>query len=392
MRVVLIAADWNNTGPVEGQAITLAEGLARYEVKSLIISSQLRERKLNPELPVLQRRFPVYEKLGSYEIYRLPVRLVMTRKRLLFFYLRVFWILFKRQWAVDVIQGIQLHSNGGLAAKLARIFGKKCVIKVVSSGFYGDLALFSGMPMSSRLNQWVRTANAFVTLNDDVMRDLVRSGLPKARMRKIIDGVDTGHFRPLGSPEGRHKARRSLGLGDKRLVLFIGRLNEENNLDVLMLAWQKVSANVPDARLVIMGDGVLRQPLESYGHQLGIDRSLKFMGLPPDTAPYYQSADVFVYPARSIAVATSVIEAMSCGVPVVTSRIAGTSDIMVENETGILCEPGDVRGLATALVYLLQNEQDSENMGRTARLRVEKNFSIEAYARRYLGLYQKLIA
>ncbi|MDD5541733.1 MAG: glycosyltransferase family 4 protein [Acidobacteriia bacterium] len=392
MRVILIAADWNNTGPVERQAITLAEGLARFEVKSLIISSQLRERKLNPELPVVIRNFPVHEKTAAYEIYRLPVRLMMTRKRLLFFYLRVFWILFKRLWGFDVIQGIQLHTNGGLAAKLARIFGKKCVIKVVSGGFSGDLALFSGMPMSSRLNQWVRTANAFVTLNDDVTRDLVRAGLPKIRMRKIIDGVDTGHFRPLGSHEAKRKSRRSLGLGDKRLVIFIGRLIEENNLDALMLAWQKVAAHISDARLIIMGDGVLRQPLESYVHQLGVDRALKFMGMPDDTAPYFQSADVFVYPARSIAVATSVLEAMSCGIPVVTSRIAGTADIMVENETGILCEPGDVRGLATALVYLLENEHDAESMGRAARLRIEKNFSIEAYARRYLGLYQKLIA
>jgi glycosyltransferase involved in cell wall biosynthesis len=390
MRVVLIAADWNNMGSVEDQAITLARGLARFEVRSLIISSQLKGPMRDPTIP-LPPRLPYHEKLPEYEIYRLPVRDVMTRKRLFLFYLRVAGILFKKIFRFRLIQGIQLHTNGGLAARMASFFGCRSVIKVVSTGFRGDLALFYGMPMSSRLNRWARQADAFVSLNDDVTQDLVRAGIPKSRIRKISEGVNTGHCRPVASEEEKTSLRARLGVAERQMVLFVGKLSEENNLDVLLLAWQKASAYLPKAQLFILGDGILRQPLEGYSQQLGLERRVKFVRGIEDTVPYYQSCHVFVYPARSVTVATTVLEAMACGAPIISTRIAGTSDIMIDSETGLLCEPGDVRALATAIVYLMNNPEDAAAMGRAARQRAVKHFSIEAYTGRYLSLYQQLI-
>ncbi len=390
MRVVLLAADWNNTGSVEDQAITLAEGLSRYEVRSLIISSQV-HGPIPQYAPPPPPRLPRHEKTPEYEIYRLPVKAIMTRRRLLFFYLRVAGILLNRFLRFSVIQGIQLHTNGGLAARLARIFGKKSVIKVVSTGTSGDIVLFAGMPMSSRLNRWARRGDLFVSLNDDVTRDLMRAGIHRARIRKISEGVDTKRFHPLPSQQDRVAQRNALGVGGHQLALFVGRLGEENNLDVLLLAWQKAVSYLPKARLVLIGDGLLRQPLESYAQQLGVDRTVKFTRMVEDTVPYYQSCHVFVYPARSVTAATTVLEAMACGAPVISTQIAGISDIMIDQETGLLCEPGDVRALATSMVYMLENPGDADVMGKNARLHAQKHFSIEAYAGKYLGLYQQLV-
>lgn len=389
MRVVLLATDWNNTGSVEDQAVTLAEGLARYEVRSLIISTQV-HGPLPEYAPPPPPRRAYHEKFPGYEIYRLPIRGVMTRRRLFFFYVRVGFLLLRRFLRFSIIQGIQLHTNGGLAAKLARLFGKKSVIKVVSTGNTGDLQLFSKMPMSSRLNRWARKAHAYVSLNDDVTRDLTHAGILRSRIVKISEGVDTTRYRPMGSVQERNAQRHAVGLGEHLLVLFVGRLCEENNLDVLLLAWQKAVLYSPQARLLLIGDGLLRQPLGSYAQQLGVDRTVKFLRSVEDTVPYYQACQLFVYPARAVTVATTVLEAMACGAPVISTRIAGTTDLMVDQETGLLCDPGDVRALATAMVYLMENSSDASAMGRAARERAQKYFSIEAYAGKYLALYQQL--
>jgi glycosyltransferase involved in cell wall biosynthesis len=156
----------------------------------------------------------------------------------------------------------------------------------------------------------------------------------------------------------------------------------------------KIIKGVPDAKLVFVGSGGMREELERVCKKMGVEKCVRFAGFVGDVfkkALFYRAADVFVLPSAGPEIFGIVnLEAMACGVPIVASKIGGVPDIVKDGENGLLVPPRDSEALADAIIYLLENEDMREKMGKNGRKKAE-GYSWERIAEETEEIYEGLI-
>ena len=202
-----------------------------------------------------------------------------------------------------------------------------------------------------------------------------------------IDEFDIGH--------SKEECREKLGLPlEDEIILFLGGLSPHKGPDVLLKAMPKIIKEVPDAKLVLVGSGGMREELEGLCKKIGVKKYVKFAGFVGDTfkkALYYRSADVFTLPSTMLEIFGIVnLEAMACGVPIVASKIGGVPDVVKDGENGLLVQPRDSGALADAIIYLLENEDVRERMGKNGRVKVE-NYSWDKIAEETEKIYEAVL-
>lgn len=222
-----------------------------------------------------------------------------------------------------------------------------------------------------------RDASA-VSANCHWLAALARRHLPEVEVGVIPNGVDTQTFTPTGS-----RARD----GSIHL-LFVGRLASQKGVDVLLqsmaqLAQQDAENGMQPFRLSLVGDGPLKSELERTVHELGLSRSVSFLGWRRrDELPgLFDAADIFVLPSRDEGMPNVLLEAMSSGLPVVASRAGGSSEVVRHGKTGLLVVPDDVQALAQALGRLRADAAARADMGREARRLACEEYSWSSVAR-----------
>lgn len=243
----------------------------------------------------------------------------------------------------------------------------------------------------------------------------IRSAFPRfsARCRTIWNGVDAKHFAPR-DVNGTNTDRRA------KRVLFVGRISPEKGLHVLVDAWPSVLAHFPLAQLDIVGpemqipreyiidltdDEEVRRLAFFYNgvtycsqlkeriRSLGIEKNVNFYSQLPqvDLLSCYRKGDVFVFPSIcQEAFGMPLIEAMACETPVVATRGGGIPEVVVHGKTGILIERGDVRGLAEALLRVLEDQHLARSMGKEGRKRALELFSWDSISDRLLSYYRAI--
>lgn len=206
----------------------------------------------------------------------------------------------------------------------------------------------------------------------------------------IPNGVDINRFNP--SVDGQ-KVRRKLGI-DGKMVLFLGSLNSSHKgkgLSVLMDAFKKIIVQIKNTKLVIVGDGDMKQEYIDYAKSLDLNNDIIFVGrVSVEELPnYYAAADVFVLPSiwyESFGIV--LVEAMACGTPVIGSDVGGIPFVI--GNAGFLVTPNDVDELANTLLYLLTNEDLAKSVGTNCRKRIETVFTWEHTVERMDILYNNL--
>jgi glycosyltransferase involved in cell wall biosynthesis len=200
-------------------------------------------------------------------------------------------------------------------------------------------------------------------------------------VRTILNGADFDVFNPDVSTAGPAPFNS--------YCLFVGRLTPRKAPDLLLEAL----VEAPGVNCVFAGDGPMRHKLEALGAELGVDERIAFLGnvSPQVLASLYGNADLLVIPSFSEGTPLVAFEAMACGTPVLSSRIAGLPDVVHDWSTGFLVKPGDVGQLAIAIRFLTADPDSLARMGAEAQRRVRKRFLWPNVAREYLGLYHSLL-
>lgn len=177
-------------------------------------------------------------------------------------------------------------------------------------------------------------------------------------------GVDAAQFHP-GHARPEMRARLSGGHPDETILLYVGRLSNEKQLDKI----RAVLTTVPGTRLALVGDGPARTDLER--HFAGTPTT--FLGYLRGEELYsaYASADIFVFPSAMETFGLVLIEAMASGLPVVTSRVGGVDDMVQPGVNGYVFQVGDVRGMIDGVRAILSAPTKRQVMGRNARLFAE---------------------
>jgi glycosyltransferase involved in cell wall biosynthesis len=197
-------------------------------------------------------------------------------------------------------------------------------------------------------------------------------------------GVDTELFQPsLASAEMR--SRLSQGHPDSPLLLYVGRLGAEKEIDRI----KPVLEAIPDARLALVGDGPHRQALEQHF----ANTPTHFVGYLQgrELASAFASADAFVFPSRTETLGLVLLEAMAAGCPVVAACSGGIPDIVTDGVNGYLFDPADEQGAITATQRLLENPEERETLRQNARAEAE-HWGWAAATRQLHNYYQSVIA
>ncbi len=228
---------------------------------------------------------------------------------------------------------------------------------------------------TSRASRVVVMCSAFIAR---VVRTAVPRGVPVSVM---YPGADVRAFRPdlpVDDLLERHALR------DRRVVVCVSRLVARKGQDTLIRAMGSIVRRVPDAGLLIVGDGPHRRTLERMADDLAPPGSVVFAGQvsEEDLPRYYRAGDVFAMPCRNRLGGLEVegwgnvfIEAAACGRPVVVGDSGGAREALVDSETGILVDGRDVAEVGDAVASLLADPARAEAMGRAGRERVERGYT-----------------
>ena len=208
---------------------------------------------------------------------------------------------------------------------------------------------------------------------------------------EIPNGVDTTLFKPLNKQE----ARANLNLPiDFPIALFVGALDQAHrfkNVDGLLKAFAQIS--IPEAQLVIVGDGDLRVQLQTLAEELNLVSRVHFLGKhPPEKLPpIYSAADVLVLPSTEVeSFGLVLIEALSCATAIITSDLPGVCDAVSNQVDGLQFSVGSNTELTQALDNLLVNRKLCKNMGSTGQKKIIENYDWQVIGKRLEQVYLEL--
>ena len=226
-----------------------------------------------------------------------------------------------------------------------------------------------------------------IAVSGEVRDDLVgRDGIDPRRVVTIHNGIDLGR---VESALTREQARARLGIPAGATVIgCIGRLEEQKGHRFLLEA----CAPLPGIKLLIAGDGRLRQDLESRAVALGIASRTTFLGARSDIADILRALDICVMPSLWEGLSIAMLEAMASGLPLVISDVSGVAQAFGEKDCGIRVPPRDVAALTQAIQDLAQSPERRKKLGEAGRRRVCAEFDIEVMIRRLTTVYEDACA
>jgi len=290
--------------------------------------------------------------------------------------LRLFLLLRKEK--VDILHTHLVHASiaGRIAAKMA---GVKCITTTRHYGYYQK---------EKSLVNWMERKTAvfndnLIAISNAVKRYLVsKEKYGPDKIQVLYNAVDLDLFDPAD--------RRSDG---GPLIGSVGRLYPSKGYDTLLRSMPDVLQAFPGARLMIAGSGKERGRLEELCSQLDISDKVIFLGrrTPAEIRRFLKEITLFVLASNWEGFGLAVVEAMASGLPVVTTKVGGLPEIVVEGKTGFVVPCGRADALAEKLIFLLRNPNLSLQMGREGRKRVETLFSLDTMMVKLETMYRDLL-
>lgn len=237
-----------------------------------------------------------------------------------------------------------------------------------------------------QLRVLARRVDRYLAVSREIADELVeRLGWPAEKVEVVYNAVDADRA-AVPAPPG---LREQLGGSEARpLVLTPARLNAQKGHDTLLEA----IAEVPEALFLLAGDGPERERLEARAAELGLGERVRFLGRREDVPQLLAACDVFALPSLYEGSSLAVLEAMAAGIPVVSSAIGGTEELIDDGRSGLLVPPGDAAALTAALRRVLGDRQLREELAAAARERVDSGLRREQNAERVAAVYRELLA
>jgi glycosyltransferase involved in cell wall biosynthesis len=290
-----------------------------------------------------------------------------------------------KKHGIRTIHAHWLIPQGFLAVLYKKLFNRK--IKILTTVHGSDI-----YGLKSKIAVWIkgftlRGVDVLTVVSNAVKNEVGKFGYHK-EIYTYPMGIDTAHFHP--DMKDFHIKEKYEVQGD--LLLFVGRLVEKKGVRYLLEAMPAVLKKFPSSKLMIIGDGTLKDELIQMAKDLEIENSVIFTGPVPhaDLAAYYATADVFIGPSLSEGFGLVFAEAMSCGTPVVATDLPAISDIVKDNEMGFIVKQRNSSEISDKIIYLLGNRDKLDAMKIKAREYIVQKFDWDIVAARYVYLIRSM--
>lgn len=240
------------------------------------------------------------------------------------------------------------------------------------------------------LTRWSMShADAVVAISGAVADFTIRvEGVASSRVVTVHYGLEADAPGPADMAAARLRLGAPTG---EPLVGVIGRSVEQKGIDVLLSAFPRIIAAVPDARLAVVGDGPLRGALEATAQALGIAGRVRFTGWVDRASTLMPACDVVVIPSRFEGFGLVALEAMAASRPIVATRVDALCEIVADGETGLLVPGEDPERLAEVVAGLLRAPDRAQAMGRAGHRRLVERFSVDRMVDGTLAVYQRVL-
>jgi len=359
------------TGGAERVALGLGSGLGAHDLRCLIVT--------------LHEAGPVGEELS-----RLGIRVVSkiaTSKHGPATAPRLARIL--KSESADILFCLDHHNAifwGSIASKMAGV--RKRVLSVHSTGLWGRRSSFTFsdrmvLPLYDRV---VALAGSHAEYLEN------EEGIPRDKIVVIHNGVDTSRFAPVSSAPEKTRLRKGLGIPESVFVVtIVAALRPEKNHEMLLRAAAELSES--GYLFLVVGAGGEEQRLRELAQRLSLGDAIRFMGRRSDIPDILSASDLFVLCSHPVVETfpLSVLEAMSSGLPVLSTRVGSIETILEGGREGLLIEPGDQKALIDAIRTLREDEPGRSSIGARARRKVVERFSLEGMVERYATLFTGLL-
>ncbi len=366
MKNILFLISSLNRGGTENQLIELVNRLNPVEFRLHIVTFQgMTEREIVLRNGVwVEWPFAGFKSLGTCRF----IKLLMD---------------YCRNERIDIIQSFFFTENV-LAAVVSILTGIPHVISARN--------LF---PNKSLVHCWMQglllRRAASILANSEIVKHRVieLSHVAGEKITVIHNGIDTARFVGIDLGDGQNKVREHLGIDpDAFVVVMVANFRPEKNHPCLLEAINLVKQKSRDIKVVLLGDGPLRNDIEELSRRLNLEGEIRFEGTVSDVMPYLRAADVGLLVSTHEGLPNALLEYMAAGLPVVASDVGGCGEIVRVGETGFLFANSDYGALADRLFYLMENKTTTSTMGKTAMEKVRNSFSITVMKKKYEKFYR----
>lgn len=229
---------------------------------------------------------------------------------------------------------------------------------------------------------YVKNANAIISLTKE-MAEVVKESLQKESYI-IPNGVDIKRFYPNQTLSEYR---------DDKIILTVSRLDNKKGIEYAIESMPNILKYYPNTTLQIIGDGDFRPELEKITKSLCLQKSVEFTGGIPNTdVPYYlQNADIFLLPSLFEGLPLTLLEAMACGLPVISTPVSIAPDIIIKWNNGIIVPFKSPEAIADAVISILSNPNLEERYAKNSATAAKETMSWKSVAKQYISLYQSII-
>ena len=339
---------------------------------------------------VITRRIdglPARQNYQGLEIVR-PLTVGFGKLKTITFVLGTLFLLWKLRSKYEILHAHLVYGPAFAAMLAARFLGKRVIVKLGNSGEFGDVQhsqrTLRGRLRLAMLRRW---ADVIIALDDTIYNEILSVGIDPKQIRRISNGIDVGNFSPL---QTRTVAKKKMGLTNKVVMIFVGRLSPQKSLPTLLQALERALTSSPNLHLLLIGDGPDFVTLEDQVQLLGLRDCVEFLGNQSDVRPYLNAADIFVLPSKAEGISNALLEAMSAGLACVVTTVGGNFEILDHGRCGVLLPPGDVSAWSNSLIELANDPEKRQALGDAAQKYVASHFDFSVVGSLYENLYTEL--